>query len=111
MKHFLTVFTAALLFFNCASAQDKIVKHTVAKGETVTQIAQQNKVAPADIYRLNPDTQSGLKPNTVLLIQGSKVQQPAKDFSQLNKTHTVEAKETLYGIAKLYSVAVGDLLK
>jgi LysM repeat protein len=110
MKQFLTIFAVAMLSLNCASAQEKIVKHTVAKGETITQIAQQYKVTPADIYRLNPDAQSGLKPNTVLLIQGSKVSQPVKDFSQVSKTHTVEAKETLYGIARLYGIAVGDLL-
>nr|MBP6586057.1 LysM peptidoglycan-binding domain-containing protein [Flavobacterium sp.] len=33
-------------------------KHTVQKGETITQIAQKYKVTPYDIYRLNPDAQN-----------------------------------------------------
>jgi LysM repeat protein len=40
----------------------------VEKGETINQIAQKYHVTPYDIYKLNPDAQSGLKPNSVLLI-------------------------------------------
>jgi LysM repeat protein len=39
----------------------------VEKGETINQIAQKYHVTH-DIYKLNPDAQSGLKPNSVLLI-------------------------------------------
>jgi LysM repeat protein len=39
----------------------------VEKGETINQIAQKYHVT-YDIYKLNPDAQSGLKPNSVLLI-------------------------------------------
>ncbi|MGK4568866.1 LysM peptidoglycan-binding domain-containing protein [Flavobacterium sp. 3HN19-14] len=71
MKQFLIFFAVLLTSFS-GLAQDKIIKHTVAKGETVTQIAEKYKVKPADIYRLNPDSQNGVKPDMVLLIQGGK---------------------------------------
>jgi hypothetical protein len=57
------ILLGALLF-----SQNKVMTHKVQKGETIIQIAQKYQVTPYDIYQLNPDAQSGLKPNTVLLI-------------------------------------------
>jgi LysM repeat protein len=83
-------------------------KHKVAKGETITQIAQKYSVTPYDIYKLNPDAQSGLKPNSVLLI-------PKKASSQKTvakaQTHKVWTKETLYSIEKKYNVTEEALKK
>ena len=44
----LFVFGATL---SLLARQDKYVKHTVAKGETITLIAQKYKVTPFDIYK------------------------------------------------------------
>lgn len=89
-------------------------KHTVAKGETIPSIAQKYKVTPFDIYKLNPDSQNGIQPNTVLLIPtnvGKVVSKPAVPKAKESnvKTHEVEVKETLYSIANKYNVAVSDL--
>lgn len=77
-------------------------KHKVFKGETIQQIAQKYNVTPYDIYQLNPDVQSGLKSNSVLLI-------PTKrSLAKINSkviTHKVEPKETLFGIQKKYNVS------
>lgn len=81
-------------------------KHTVSNGETITLIAQKYKVTPYDIYRLNPDAQNGIQENTTLLIPTSAA------FNEQNgssKTHEVQPKETLYGIAKLYNTSVEEL--
>ena len=81
------------------------VKHVVAKGETITQIAQKYKVTPYDIYQLNPDAKSGIQENSVLII-------PSKaTFKELKKTHTVQSKETFFSIAKQYNVSVESLEK
>ena len=57
---------------------------------------------------MNPDAQSGLKPNAVLLIPKkgsvSKVNVPTR-------THKVEPKETLFGIEKKYGVSDEALMK
>lgn len=53
-----------------------------------------------DIYNLNPDAQSGVQLNSVLLIPVSK--------GNL-KIHEVLAKETVYSISKLYAVSVEEL--
>lgn len=100
----------ALLLSNTVLAQ--VTKHMVAKGETITQIAQKYKVTPYDIYKLNPDSQKGIQENDVILIPGSsKNQNENKPAAVIPKpaTHTAKAKETLYSISKMYGVTVDEL--
>ncbi|MBF4470080.1 LysM peptidoglycan-binding domain-containing protein [Flavobacterium sp. HJJ] len=109
--------TICTIFFSLTSiaAQEKIDKYIVGKGETVNQIAQKFNVTPYDIYKLNPDAQKGVKPNSVLLIpkgKGKTAEQPAKSaVKQQPKTHEVLPKETLFGIEKKYDVTDADLKK
>lgn len=114
MKYFITVCMVCLFFTFSVSSQEKNITHKVEKGETITQIAQKYKVTPQDIYQLNPDAQSGLKPNSVLLIPKSSTKKtvvvPVKTNSQ-TKTHLVIAKETLFGIEKKYGVSDEALKK
>ena len=77
-------------------------KHRVENGETISQIAQKYNVTPYTIYQLNPDAQSGLKPNSILLIPKKAVLSKAVATS---KTHLIEPKETLFGIAKKYAIS------
>jgi LysM repeat protein len=111
MKQLLVVLAAFFLVSCSVFAQDKIIKHKVAKGETVTQIAEKYKITPAEIYRLNPDSQNGLKPDMVLLIQSSVKTNTKTSAVTTVKTHTVAAKETLYGLSKTYGVSDEDILK
>ena len=119
MKHFLSLFICFFLIGFSGFSQEKISKHIVAKGETVVQIAQQYKITPADIYRLNPDAQNGIKPEMVLLIQNSleakQVKQNAKPTvktdTPISTMHVVVAKETVYSLAKTYNTTVADLEK
>jgi len=53
----------------------------------MSQIAQKYNVTPYDIYQLNPDAQSGLKPNSVLLIPKKKLYLVSKKNTEfLTKT-------------------------
>lgn len=104
------LFTCCLFFLSLvssASAQN-YVKHVVTKGETITQIAAKYKVTPFDIYKLNPDSQAGIKESDVILIP-SKSESVKAAVS--GKTHTAVAKETLYSISRTYNVNVEDLKK
>jgi len=84
-------------------------RHTVGKGETITQIAQRYQVTPYDIYKLNPDAQSGIRENDVLLIpNGGKSIVPKPSASAT--THTAKPKETLYSISKQYGVTVDAIM-
>ncbi len=108
MKYFITLCLAIFVFSFNGFSQENNRTHKVEKGETIAQIAQKYNVTPYDIYKLNPDAQSGLKPNAVLLIPKkgsvSKVNVPTR-------THKVEPKETLFGIEKKYGVSDEALMK
>ena len=114
MKYFITICMVCLFFTFNVSSQEKNRTHKVEIGETITQIAQKYKVTPQEIYQLNPDAQSGLKPNSVLLIPKSSTKKTAVVAAKANlqaKTHLVLAKETLYGIEKKYGVSDEALKK
>jgi LysM repeat protein len=108
MKYFFVLCMALLLSnYNIVSAQEKNTTHKVANGETINEIAQKYKVTPFDIYQLNPDAQSGLKPNSILLIPkkgGSQRPVTAAKTSEKTVIHEVTPKETLYGIEKKYGI-------
>ncbi|MFT3687313.1 MAG: LysM peptidoglycan-binding domain-containing protein [Phycisphaerales bacterium] len=130
-----TVFSFMLPAF---AKQEKFVKHTVVKGETISMIAQKYKVTPYDIYKLNPDSQDGIQLDSVLIIPSNGETQPntvtetpadipsaeipattaASAQTSNSKTHLVQPKETLYSLSRQYNVTVdaikaanGDLLK
>ena len=121
------LFTILLTAFSISSSvsamQEKFIKHNVLKGETITQISQKYKVTPYDIYKLNPDSQNGIKLNSVLLIPSSSMvsNNGAPEQVAINvkaTSHTTQPKETLYSLSKQYNVSVeaiqnanGDALK
>lgn len=110
MKYFFATCACFLFFAGSVFSQNKTLTHKVEKGETINQIAQKYQVTPFDIYQLNPDAQSGLKINSVLLIPSKsdvKANATVKPTSVSSGaiTHLVLAKETLYGIEKKYGVS------
>jgi LysM repeat protein len=117
MKHrFLLSMLVLCLNASIVFAQDKsYTKHTVAKGETVTQIATRYNVTPHDIYQLNPDAQKGIQENDLILIPTSTIKkvengaEKEKPKQASNRTHVALAKETLYSISRDYNVNVADL--
>jgi LysM repeat protein len=121
MKYISILITTAFLVSYSVFSQDKISKHTVVKGETINQIAQKYKVTPYDIYKLNPDAQSGLKLDSVLLIPNSSGKTTSSDKSTAttatpkkskgSATHEVMPKETLFGIEKKYNISDEALKK
>lgn len=102
------IYIVVLMFTTSVFGQN-YTKHKVAKGETITQIAQKYKVTPYDIYKLNPDSQSGIQPDAILLIPKSIEKVASNEVPFKEKTYTVKAKETLYSIAKENNVEISDL--
>ena len=114
MKYFFVICITALFFNSSVFSQEKTTTHKVEKGETISQIAQKYNVTPYDIFQLNPDAQTGLKPNSVLLIPKSNGKQKGavqRKAVVKNSTHEVAPKETLYGIEKKYNVSDEALKK
>ena len=115
MKYF--SYLVLLVFFSSMSvfSQEKVIKHKVLKGETISEIADQYNIKLSEIYALNPKAKKGIKFHTVLLISSkSKTQKDSTpeivtNYSEI--THDVLPKETLYGITKKYNVSLEDLYK
>ncbi|MCD0474958.1 LysM peptidoglycan-binding domain-containing protein [Flavobacterium sp. EDS] len=103
MRELLTISLVFILSFNKITAQESIIEHKIQKGETAYFIAQKYNVSLEEIYRLNPESQSGLKDNQIIQIP---IYSPVKEKEIKQLTHTVTAKETLFGLSKQYNVSV-----
>ncbi|BDB53712.1 peptidoglycan endopeptidase [Flavobacterium ammoniigenes] len=113
MKFYKLLFIIAFINFSNVFSQEKLIKHTVKKGETISAIAQKYQVEPSAIYELNPDCSRVLKLESIILIprstsKGSKVKTESK-ITSIEKTHEVQPKETLFGIAKQYEISLEEL--
>ncbi|UUV20917.1 LysM peptidoglycan-binding domain-containing protein [Paenimyroides aestuarii] len=79
-------------------AQTATTTHTVAKGETVTQIAKKYNTTKNVLFLLNPEAVDGISENQILKIP-----------TTAGVQHTVQPKETIYGISKQYNIAIEKL--
>ena len=113
MKYYKLLFILAFINFTNVFSQEKLIKHTVKKGETVSAIAQKYQVEPSAIYELNPDCSRTLKFESIILIprtssKGIKSKVQSK-VATLETKHEVQPKETLFGIAKQYEISLEEL--
>ncbi|CAN1529446.1 LysM domain [Flavobacteriaceae bacterium] len=103
MKEFFRVLFFIVIVSNVTFGQESTTKHTVLKSETISQIAQNYKTTPAEIYRLNPEATNGISENQILFIAEGTLQ------SKNTIVHVVAPKETLFGLATKYNVKVEDI--
>jgi len=93
----------------------KYKEHTVEKKETVYSISKKYSVTSEEIIKANPGIEAGLKEGQVLKIPAGADTNPTVQIntppSKTGKIHKVEAKETLFGIAKKYNVSVDEIKK
>ncbi|WP_163399206.1 LysM peptidoglycan-binding domain-containing protein [Flavobacterium fluviatile] len=106
MRELLTISLVFILSFNKIAAQDSIIEYKIQKGETAYFIAQKYKVSVDEIYKLNPESQNGIKDNQIIKIPVHSSEKPKSD-QQI--THVVGEKETLYGLSRKYNVSVEAL--
>ncbi len=102
---------------------DNFITHIVVKGETVYSLTKKYEVSSDDLYKNNPSLKDGLKVGAEILIPKKKaptvspmptvkketVMVAASRESSTYITHTVQPKETLYGISKKYGVTINSL--
>lgn len=107
-------FLTILCFYSLFS-QENVLKHQVLKGETIFSISKQYNVTTKAIFELNPDSEKGIKANSILLIPQSKNSNSSSNIENTlitnTKLHTVQENETLYGISKQYGISINDLYK
>lgn len=94
-------------------------EHIVSAGQTLYGISKIYKVRLDELYKLNPDCVNGLKSGDKILIPNAQdlssavgTQQRSADTTphQTLAAHTIEPKETLYSVSKLYGLTVQELL-
>ena len=108
-------FLLAIFFLSSTTvfSQEKSIKHTVSKGETISKIAKQYQVTINEIFELNPNAKKGLQIKDVLLIpnKNQKKQNPIAEITpDSNKIiHKVLNKETIYGLTKKYQISADEL--
>lgn len=104
--------------------------HVVKFGETLTKIAQKYNVTKVDILKINPSLiENSISPDQIIRIPktikgkditdsktktnkgNGQVVAEEKNAAKTTKYHTVEKGQTLYSIAKTYSITVTDIVK
>jgi cell wall-associated NlpC family hydrolase len=96
-------------------SQEKNIKHSIVKGETISSIADKYNVSTTAIYKLNPKAKKTLQLNQVLLIPNSESNNAKDKVEVVTKSteinHVVLPKETLYGITKQFKTTQELLYK
>ena len=125
---FNTLFILIAFFVSANSFAQKIIKHNVKSGESIYSIAKKYDVTQAEIFDLNPKLKGavlGLKqevkiPNKKYKPEEKKLKVAKNEavvVAKIEKTsssepyiiHKVEAKETLYSLAKKYNVSMESI--
>ena len=83
-------------------------KHIVLPGETVYSLAQMYHTTVEEIYRYNPTAREVIKVGQVLIIPQPKVTE--KEQEESYRYHTIKPKETLYSVARTYSLRPEDIV-
>jgi LysM repeat protein len=112
MKSIYSIFLVLLWYGAFAQPKNNFIKHTVEKGETITEIARKYKVTPFDIYQLNPEAKTSLQVNSVLKIPVELDTTISADYSKNDFfEYEVKSQETLYGISKKFGVSIASIEK
>jgi LysM repeat protein len=103
-RFYFSLILLLLFSYSVVSQEKKFLKYTVLKGETISQIAVKYKVTPYDIYKLNPDSQNGIRENDVIILPVTQVSEKivvetAKPQTAYRASthHVVKPKETFLG--------------
>jgi LysM repeat protein len=80
---------------------DDFFLHTIERGQTVYSIATMYHVSVEAIYKLNPGSQN-------IIREGDKLKIPQESGSFVY--HTIQPKETLYGVSQKYNMKGEDII-
>ncbi len=87
-------------------------EYTVKKGDGLWGLSRRFSVSQTDLYTINPSLEAGLKIGQTILIPVVDAEAERDSLAQShNITHVVTAKQTLYGISKMYDVPVKVLIE
>ena len=118
----LWVFCIAAIFISAQNNQSPINNvqdgdifyHTIERGQTVYSIAKMYEVKVDDIYKLNPGSNETIKAGEKLKIPQKRVipnsnTKPGQNDEYIY--HTIQAKDTPYGLSKKYNVSGASIFE
>ena len=88
--------------------EEKIFYHTVEQGQNVYRISIMYHISEEDIYRLNPTSREYIKVGEILKIP-QKETFDASTAEDMYIYHTIQPKETIYGVSKTYNITAEQL--
>ena len=137
MKHLKSiVFLCILTFAISCGQQKKYIEYKVKQGETISSIARDYNIKVQDLFRLNPDIDSNLKVNSVIIVPNKKKAQESlliegTDMDDISKNldtisiisekgnleiikkyylvHKVKKGDTFYSLTHFYNVTQEQL--
>jgi LysM repeat protein len=92
---------------------DDIFYHTVERGQTVYSIAKMYDVKVEEIYRLNIGSNEAIRAGDKLRIPQTKTSKtsPVAEPEAAYIFHTIQARETLYGVSGKYGVSGESIIE
>ena len=85
------------------------ILHRIEANETLYSLSRKYKVSVDEIKKYNPDAAQGIKLGQILKVPSAIPVTNANAAVETAKTHTVQAGESMYGIAKKYNVSVDEI--
>ncbi|GIM61506.1 LysM peptidoglycan-binding domain-containing protein [Capnocytophaga canis] len=95
------------LLFGVIFAQQQT--HTIKANESIDHIAKTYRVSPSDIFKQNPGLKDSMKKGMVIVIPSGKVKYYSTQRPMGFIPHTVEAKETFFGLSQKYNITIDDI--
>lgn len=119
------LFFCLLLLGGCATAQNyptrqvngtEYIVYTVEPGNTLYAISRQFSVSVQALLQNNPGARDGLDIGEEILVPTDAIDKKAARRSEVEASgdaliHTVQKKETLFSLSRMYNVSVNDILQ
>ena len=86
----------------------KYYEYTITQGDGLFAIARRFGIKQSDLHEANDNLSTDIKAGDKILIPI--IENTPENKSNALTTHVVEAKQTLYGISKMYNISVDSLL-
>ncbi len=113
MKRLFTLITIFLLSFKFLTAQEKLIEHTIVKGESVYAISKKYGVTIDAIFELNPSSTDIIYPGDILRIPDTDSTAALQNNTSSDNSdfidYQVKRGETKFGLSKRFGVSIAML--
>ncbi len=113
MTRYFTLIIVFLLSFKFLTAQEKLIEHTIVKGESVYAISKKYGVTIDAIFELNPSSTDIIYPGDILRIPDTDSTAALQNNTSSDNSdfidYQVKRGETKFGLSKRFGVSIAML--